>query len=213
MEIFMTIRKVINLISGKLGQIQSGDYIDPTELGSGTPSGSTYLSGANTWGTLPFETSTSNIKKAGAVSVGSSVNIPRADHIHPVNAFGDLSDISAGTWTPTDASGAGLTLNVQGANYYKMGKLVYISAYIIYPTTLSSANAKIGGLPYAVNTGLAYPYGIGAISNNAGLHLIAEIAMSGSTQIYPTVLTTDAYTANSTLNGKYLLINCNYLTA
>ena len=42
----------------------------------------------------PFETSVSNIKMDGTASVGSSSNVPRADHVHPhdttkVNKAGD----------------------------------------------------------------------------------------------------------------------------
>ena len=98
----MTARKPIIMTTGSLEQIQSGDYVSPNCLGSGTPSASTYLSGANTWDTLPggsgtFEISTSNIKMDGVVSVGSLTTYPRADHIHPSDT--SRLPLSGGTMT------------------------------------------------------------------------------------------------------------------
>jgi hypothetical protein len=64
-----------------------------------------------------------------------------------------LDDYEEGTWTPIDASGAGLTLSVvSGAGssgYVKIGQMVYAVCSINYPSTGSGAGATIGGLPYA----------------------------------------------------------------
>lgn len=53
-----------------------------------------------------------------------------------------------GTWTPSDQSGAGLTLTVSEARYVKMDKLVFLFFSITYPSTGNGSVAKVGGLPY-----------------------------------------------------------------
>ena len=53
-------------------------------------------------------------------------------------------------WTPTDASGAGLTLTSISAHYYVTGKLVWVSALFVYPATADGSNATIGGFPFTV---------------------------------------------------------------
>jgi hypothetical protein len=61
-----------------------------------------------------------------------------------------LDDYEEGTWTPTDASGAGLSITFNNARYTKIGRLVYVSVSTIeYPTTASAVSAVIGGLPFA----------------------------------------------------------------
>jgi len=52
-------------------------------------------------------------------------------------------------WTPTDASGAGLTFTSVSAHYYVTGKLVWAAATFIYPTTADGTNTSIGGFPFA----------------------------------------------------------------
>jgi hypothetical protein len=59
-----------------------------------------------------------------------------------------LDDYEEGTWTPTDGSGAGLSLTILSASYIKIGQMVYCSAAITYPTTASASNANIAGLPF-----------------------------------------------------------------
>ena len=60
-----------------------------------------------------------------------------------------LDDYEEGTWTGTDASGAGLSITFVGGRYTKIGRLVYVSAETItYPVTASTATATLGGLPF-----------------------------------------------------------------
>lgn len=71
-----------------------------------------------------------------------------------------------GTWTPVDASGAGLVLTNYGARYTRVGSFVSITGLIAYPATANTANAQIGGLPYAASVfsgGLYSTYGIANI--------------------------------------------------
>jgi len=68
-------------------------------------------------------------------------------------AGGEVAFYETDTWTPTDASGAGLTIVNNGCHYVKVGRLVTIVLYVSYPSTASGANAAIGGLPFTSATG------------------------------------------------------------
>jgi len=61
-----------------------------------------------------------------------------------------LDDYEEGTWTPTDGSGAGLSINFSSPRYTKIGRLVYVNVDIIeYPVTASGAGGIIAGLPFS----------------------------------------------------------------
>jgi len=60
-----------------------------------------------------------------------------------------LDDYEEGTWTPVDASSGSLTIQVQAARYRKIGSIVQVQAFIIYPTTSDGSNTAIGGLPFS----------------------------------------------------------------
>ena len=60
--------------------------------------------------------------------------------------------MSTGSWTPTDGSGAGLSLTVTKAEYAQIGNAVFVQAFITYPITASGANSQIDGLPVATVT-------------------------------------------------------------
>ena len=63
-----------------------------------------------------------------------------------------LSDVTAdSSWTPTDASGAGLSFTVLGARYSKNGKIVVAWFRLTYPATANGATASVGGLPTAAS--------------------------------------------------------------
>jgi hypothetical protein len=70
-----------------------------------------------------------------------------------------LDDYEEGTWTPADASGAGLTFTSVTARYTKIGNVVYINAILTYPTTVDVSQAKISGLPFAPAVGAAILFG------------------------------------------------------
>ena len=60
-----------------------------------------------------------------------------------------LDDYEEGTWTPTDASGAGLSLTVSGTpSYTKIGRMVTVMALVTYPSTANGSNQLLGGLPF-----------------------------------------------------------------
>jgi hypothetical protein len=63
-----------------------------------------------------------------------------------------LDDYEEGTWTPTDNSGAGLSLTASGF-YTKIGRQVTLTFTITYPANLDASAAVIGNLPFAAGDG------------------------------------------------------------
>ena len=62
-----------------------------------------------------------------------------------------LNDYEEGTWTPTDTSGAGLTLtNNITATYRKVGKLMFFTLDVTYPSTADTSPTSIS-LPTAAS--------------------------------------------------------------
>lgn len=59
-------------------------------------------------------------------------------------------DYEKGTWTPIDASGAGLVFATPSGLYSKVGNLVTASAGLQYPITADGTQASVGGLPFNI---------------------------------------------------------------
>ena len=111
-----------------------------------------------------------------------------------------LADYEEGTWTPTDASGAGLSLTIVSATYTKIGRLVTLQAEITYPSTVDASGSAIGGLPFvAASNGAASYYASGASGP------IAQIG----TAFYP-ANTVGASITNATFSTKTVYITVSY---
>jgi hypothetical protein len=89
----------------------------------------------------------------------TSINMPQIAGFnteYPISIGGSIP------WTPIDASGAGLSLVINGTNEcQRYGKIVSCAADITYPTTSNTASAVIGGLPYtssSIGTGSQFAY-------------------------------------------------------
>jgi len=100
-----------------------------------------------------------------------------------------LDDYEEGTWTPTDASGAGLTLTTQYSKYTKIGNMVYVCAEITYPSTADASRVQIGGLPFTSLATMAY--GGFVRYTNSGAALPTIVSQPNTTKI-------DAYKADGT---------------
>jgi hypothetical protein len=59
-----------------------------------------------------------------------------------------LDDYEEGTWTPADASGAGLTFSHAVGWYTKVGNLVTAAFSLAYPATANGSNNTISGMPF-----------------------------------------------------------------
>lgn len=113
-----------------------------------------------------------------------------------------LDDYEEGTWTPVDASGAGLTLTITGANYIKIGQFVLASFQIQYPVTADGSDVSIGGLPFSINAaGGANPYTCPVGFNTSALQFV-WIPLGGTTTLITrTWPTAGAAIINSQLSG------------
>ena len=60
-----------------------------------------------------------------------------------------LDDYEEGTWTATAGTGAGTVSSGAGV-YTKIGRVVYVSAYLVYTGASTSGNRTYGGLPFPV---------------------------------------------------------------
>lgn len=93
-----------------------------------------------------------------------------------------LDDYEESTWTPTDASGAGLALTVNAATYVKIGQFVSAFFQVTYPVTASGAAAILGGLPFTSITsagGVSGPVAWGF--TNFATPLLGYVASAGTT--------------------------------
>jgi hypothetical protein len=82
-----------------------------------------------------------------------------------------LNDYEEGTWTPNDASGAGLSLTVVDGRYTKIGRQVQCFASITYPSTANANNAIIGGLPFTSSNTAGGSYGAFIVYSNLGTNV------------------------------------------
>jgi hypothetical protein len=87
--------------------------------------------------------------------------------------------LQTSTWTPTDASGAGLTLTTAYSTYSRVGNMVTASAQIVFPSTASGANIAIGGLPFPIAVGTV-AVGATVTTNGAGFTAYINAALSNN---------------------------------
>jgi len=85
--------------------------------------------------------------------------------LDPIDAA--FSTPTVAPWTPIDASGAGLVLTVQQANYCRIGRLVAVWCTFSYPANSNGVAAVTGGLPFviAATSGLYTTYGTSQIAH------------------------------------------------
>jgi len=144
------------------------------------------------------------VPSTAAKGVNFSANTPAAGMTSQL-----LNWYEEGTWTPTDASGASLSLTVLGsATYIRVGKLVTVQALIVYPTTASGLNATIGGLPFAAS---AITYAQSYVFTNSGLTFNTYLSASDSQFDFRTNV--NANISNLNLSTKFVLITFTYRSA
>jgi len=113
-----------------------------------------------------------------------------------------------GTWTPADASGAGLTFTSNGQAYYvKNGQAVTASFDITYPSTANGSNASIT-LPIAPIVGAPSTCTVGF--QTLGSTFTVGTSSGGVAQIFM-YSTAAATLTNANLSTKRLNVTCNYI--
>jgi hypothetical protein len=149
--------------------------------------------------------SASTIGVGGATPAASGAGITFPATQSASSDANTLDDYEEGTWTPTDNSGAGLTITNLGCTYTKIGNTVSIRAYLSYPSTANGNAANLGGLPFATNNW--GPVSImSASSPNAGL----VRAVSGQTNMDIKSNVSDSTLSNSNLSGSFLIFSFTY---
>jgi hypothetical protein len=114
-----------------------------------------------------------------------------------------LDDYEEGTWTPTDASGAGLTFATAAGWYTKVGRLVVATFRIIYPATADASASTFGGLPFASGSGGAQQHqGSGLRFTDA--NLVFTFANGGGSTEFVPFLYSGAAIANSLFSSKII---------
>jgi len=114
-----------------------------------------------------------------------------------------LDDYEEGTWTPTDNSGAGLTITVNGAQYTKIGRTVTINFEITFPSTANGNNVSVS-LPFTPDS--ANRGGLSAFSNRAGETNI-YILNNANFNLYDD---TGNQLTNANMSTKYLIVSITY---
>lgn len=111
--------------------------------------------------------------------------------------------MQAGTFVPTDASGAGLTFTGATGFYYVIGNLVWALFSGTYPSTGSGVNAIIGGLPFTPVAG-----GIPFIIHTTPTNIVATVF--GSMQANGTVGLFNNTNGSNMLNSGMSAVQFNF---
>lgn len=122
----------------------------------------------------------------------------------------NLSDVSTGTWTPADGSGAGLSLTTGTSAYISIGGLTCVQLDLAYPANASGATAQISGLPVNTTaTGGRWSYTVGF--NNSTVSIDAS-SNTNSASILMFNAASGAAITNVILSGATLRISGCYRT-
>ncbi|HXG72580.1 MAG TPA: hypothetical protein VNJ04_18405 [Gemmatimonadaceae bacterium] len=113
-----------------------------------------------------------------------------------INTLDDYEEGVVGSWTPNDASGAGLAFIVSGCWYMKIGKMGLVGGTVIYPVTADANPAKIGGLPFAVETNALF-----AQVTFTGESTLRFLKSGGGTNDLALYTATPSPIGNNTLSG------------
>lgn len=71
------------------------------------------------------------------------------------NLTNQMTTYEVGLWTPTDASGGGLSFPTALGRYIKTGQSVQFSGTITFPATADTNVVTFGGLPYTASNAIA----------------------------------------------------------
>lgn len=126
--------------------------------------------------------------------------------VFTVNKLQGQAVTPAGTWTPTDQSGAALTFTSVSTSYTQIGNMVFAYGRLTYPATVDGSTAKIS-LPVAVPNHL-YAQGILAQGYNGStstIVLVIPIANQSYFEIANATAGSGALFTNANLSGDQLI--------
>ena len=162
------------------GNVTGGTFVNSTINApalTGAVTGTYTLGGTPTITAPTINTPTLSGTVAGTYTLGGTPTIPTSGLSGSVSPTNGGTGTTAGTtvpatWTPTDASGATLSITNNGSYYYQVGKMVTLVLDITYPSTSDGSTALIGGVPVSADanlnnfavTGLTYGLGSSGFS-------------------------------------------------
>ncbi len=127
-------------------------------------------------------------------------------------AANKLEDYEEGTWTPTDGSGASLTLGATNNRYTKVGRLVVASVRLTFPTTSSTALAQVA-LPFTVDSNAISSVSGGVCTEqNYDSDITLTAAINDNTRVIFRKRGASGLT-NANLSGKILRFTVTYHAA
>jgi len=127
-------------------------------------------------------------------------------------ATSDLSDVTNPTaWTPTDASGVGLTFTSPSGLYTRIGKIVHAQFVLTFPTTVSAATAAIGGLPVASSSSGA-SFSAGSCKSNVTSNFIIGAFMAAGSANINLFSMASSPNLNSNFSAFTLSCDINYIS-
>jgi len=107
-------------------------------------------------------------------------------------------DLIGATWTPTDASGAGLTFTVTQAKYTRINARMYVvTGDITWPVTADGSVARVGGMPATPNA--TYTGAVSSLTSSSGA--VAAVT-SSATATFSLFDTAGANRTNANMSGK-----------
>ena len=172
--------------------------------GAGVTTGTSFTVATASAGKFTFNTSGNLVPLVAAKGIYFTANTPQAGMPSQL-----LSWYEVGNWTPSDASGAGLSLTQSSqAKYVRIGNLVTLTMDITYPATASVSSAVIGSLPFAgtanigglVSTYTSFTYPIsGPLNTGTTINLYSNQA-AGSAPV-----------TNLNLSAKRLMATVTYV--
>ena len=120
------------------------------------------------------------------------------------NQIDGVSTVEYGTFTPHDASAAGLTFSTAQGTYAKWGRIVFIWGQVIYPGNSNGSAAKIGTLPFIIRVpvGAAQGYGVSRV----------WWMPVNSVELNPLNASTSVALTNADMSGGNYIFSATYLT-
>lgn len=162
----------------------------------------------------PYQVSWTSAKDLKALNRKLAVQLNQIDAML-TDLYTNQQQIETGTWSPTDLSGAALTFTRPSGHYWKLGSLVILSGFLVFPSTASGATARIAGLPFTVNKAFEDEQPVVAVSWTSESTLVRGwiSTTSGFEHHIIFITSTGGALTNSTLSGDSIYFTAIYRTA
>ena len=194
----LVVTSTTNVANLNASSLNGATFAAPGAIGGGTASAITGTTITGTDATDASSTTAAAIKTAGGLAVVKKIYV--GDNIVPATAAKGINFTAntpaagmtsqllnwyeEGTWTPTDASGAGLTFLIAEGRYTRIGRQVTVYLYAVYPSTASVVAASIGGLPFPLTASISSVGAAWGYTNGSGAAQLAMNPSASSISIY-----------------------------